>query len=141
LLRSTADPAASAADIAMAAFEEPRADNPPLRRFRDPRYLPQAATLAELRQRIDELDAQIVDLLAARALCVRDATRFKRDAEQVAAPARQAEVFARVRALAAARAENFPPLPDIVEAAYRVLVAGFIAGEERFFAETEPIAP
>ena len=30
-------------------------------------------------------------------------------------------------------------LPDVVEAAYRVLVAGFIAGEERFFSETEPI--
>ena len=34
---------------------------------------------------------------------------------------------------------SFPALPDVVEAAYRVLVAGFIAGEERFFAETEPI--
>ncbi len=52
---------------------------------------------------------------------------------------RQAEVFARVRRLAAAQAAEFPALPDIVEAAYRVLVAGFIAGEERFFAETEPI--
>jgi hypothetical protein len=40
-------------------------------------------------------------LLAERALCVRDATRFKLDAFQVAAPARQAQVFAKVRALAA----------------------------------------
>ena len=125
----------------MTAFEEPRADVAPVRRFRDPRYVPQAATLGELRLRIDALDAQIVDLLAKRALCVRDATRFKRDAQQVAAPARQAEVYAKVRALAAARAADFPPLPDIVEASYRVLVAGFIAGEARFFAETEPISP
>ena len=125
----------------MTAFEEPRADVAPVRRFRDPRYVPQAATLGELRLRIDALDAQIVDLLAKRALCVRDATRFKRDAQQVAAPARQAQVYARVRALAAARAADFPPLPDIVEASYRVLVAGFIAGEARFFAETEPISP
>jgi hypothetical protein len=29
----------------------------------------------------------------------------------------------------------------VVEAAYRVLVAGFVAGEERFFTETEPIPP
>ena len=71
--------------------------------------------------------------------CVRDATRFKRDAFQVAAPERQAAVFARVRALAGAARAEFPGLPDVVEAAYRVLVAGFIAGEERFFAETEPI--
>ena len=48
-------------------------------------------------------------------------------------------MFARARALAAAHAGQFPALPDVVEAAYRVLVAGFIAAEERYFAETEPI--
>ena len=118
---------------------EPRADIGPVRRFRNPRYVPQASTLGELRQKIDALDAQIVDLLGARALCVRDATRFKRDAFQVAAPQRQAEVFARVREHAARHADGFPALPDLVEAAYRVLVAGFIAGEAHFFAETESI--
>ena len=123
----------------MAAFEEPRVDAAPVRRFRDPQYRPQAATLGALRERIDALDAQIVELLATRALCVRDATRFKRDAFQVAAPERQAAVFARVRSLAANQGLEFPSLPDVVEAAYRVLVAGFVAGEERFFAETEPI--
>ena len=123
----------------MSESSEPSVDASPVRRFRDPSYRPQAATLGALRERIDALDAQIVDLLAQRALCVRDATRFKRDAFQVAAPERQSAVFARVRALAAERAAEFPSLPDVVEAAYRVLVAGFIAGEERFFAETEPI--
>jgi len=123
----------------MPESQEPRVDAAPLRRFRDPDYRPQAATLGALRQKIDALDAQIVDLVAERALCVRDATRFKRDAVQIAAPDRQAAVFARVRALAADRAADFPSLPDVVEAAYRVLVAGFIAGEERFFSETEPI--
>ena len=110
-----------------------------MRRFRDPHYRPQAATLGALRTKIDALDTQIVALLAERALCVRDATRFKLDAFQISAPARQAAVFARVRSIAEAHAAGFPPLPDIVEAAYRVLVAGFIAGEERFFSETEPI--
>jgi isochorismate pyruvate lyase len=125
----------------MPAFEEPRADAAPVRRFRDPLYQPRAATLGALRQKIDALDVQIVELLATRALCVRDATRFKRDAFQVAAPERQAEVFARVRQQAATHAADFPALPDVVEAAYRVLVAGFVAGEERFFTETEPIPP
>jgi isochorismate pyruvate lyase len=125
----------------MTAAEEPRAGAPPLRRFRDPHYQPRAATLGALRQEIDALDEQIVDLLAARALCVRDATRFKRDAFQVAAEERQAEVLARVRQRATARAADFPALPDLVEAAYRALLAGFIAGEERFFTETEPIPP
>ncbi|MEP7301749.1 MAG: chorismate mutase [Caldimonas sp.] len=123
----------------MPAYEEPRADAPPLRRFRDPDYRPRAATLGSLRERIDALDGQIVALLAERALCVRDATRFKSDRFQVAAPARQAAVFAHVRELAAGHAGEFSALPDVVEAAYRTLVAGFIAAEERFFAETEPI--
>jgi len=125
----------------MNTSHEPVTDGAPVRRFRDPAHRPEGATLGELRTRIDAIDAQVVALLAERARCVRDATRFKRDAFQVAAPARQAAVFARVRALAAERAAEFPPLPDVVEAAYRVLVAGFVAGEARFFEETEPITP
>jgi isochorismate pyruvate lyase len=123
----------------MPASREPPVDAPPVRRFRDPSIQPQAETLGELRHKIDDLDRQIVELLAARAWCVRDATRFKRNSFEVTSPERQAQVFARVRELASAHAGQFPALPDVVEAAYRVLVAGFIAAEERFFAETEPI--
>lgn len=121
--------------------QEPLVDTPPVRRFRDPGYVEVAPTLAGLRQRIDTLDEQIVNLLAQRALCVRDATRFKRDSFQVAAPTRQAQVFARVRALATAHEAGFPGLSDIVESTYRTLVAGYIAGEETFFHETELITP
>lgn len=120
---------------------EPSAATPPVRRFRQPGYPEVAGTLAELRQRIDALDEEIIRLLAERAACVRDATRFKQDGFQVAAPARQAEVFARVRALAARHEACFPGLPDIVEATYRTLVAGFIAGEHRLFEQTDPIEP
>ncbi|MDI1341422.1 chorismate mutase [Polaromonas sp.] len=119
--------------------QEPATHTPPLRRFKDPDYVEVAPTLAALRQRIDSLDEQIIGLLAQRALCVRDATRFKRDAFQVAAPARQAEVFARVRALAAQHEAAFPGLPDIIESTYRTLVAGYIAGEGNFFHDTELI--
>ena len=125
----------------MAAPAEPRADAPAVRRFRDPNHRPLAATLGELRGRIDALDERIVGLLAERALCVRDAARFKRSSFEVASPGRQAQVYAHVRQLAAAQAAAFPSLPDVVEAAYRVLVAGYIAAEERFLAETEPIEP
>ena len=120
---------------------EPSASTPAVRRFRDPNHRETAPTLAGIRQRIDDIDSQIVALLAERALCVRDATRFKRDAFQVAAPARQAEVFARVRALAQPHEGDFPGLGDIVNATYRTLVAGFIAGEQRFFNDTELIEP
>lgn len=125
----------------MPSSEEPHVDAAPVRRFRDPGYQPRAQTLGALRDAIDALDSQIVALLGARALCVRDAARFKRSSFEVTSPERQARVFARVRELAAAHATEFPSLPDVVEAAYRVLVAGFIAGEEHFFTETEPIEP
>ena len=121
--------------------QEPPVDTPPVRRFKDPAYVEVAPTLSGLRQRIDTLDEQIVALLAERALCVRDATRFKRDSFQVAAPARQAQVFARVRALAAPHEAAFPGLSDIVESTYRTLVAGYIAGEGNFFHTTELITP
>lgn len=121
--------------------QEPSSVDGPVRRFKDPCYVPLAGTLGELRVRIDTLDAQIIDLLAQRAACVRDATRFKRDEYQVAAPRRQAEVFARVRALASERESAFPGLSDIVESTYRTLVAGFIAGEARFFQDTERTEP
>lgn len=125
----------------MSSSQEPAVAGGPVRRFTDPRYVEVASTLGELRERIDSLDEQIVALLAQRAACVRDATRFKRDAFQVAAPARQAQVFERVRALAAPHAQSFPGLPDIVEATYRTLVGGFVAAEARLLQDTETIQP
>jgi isochorismate pyruvate lyase len=92
-----------------------------------------------LRDQIDALDSQIVALMAERALCVRDATRFKKDAFQVAAPARQAQVFQKVRNLASEHAANFPDFENIVESAYRSMVAGFIAAEQELFAQTEEV--
>ena len=125
----------------MTTAQEPDARSAPVRRFTDPAYVPLAPTLGNLRARIDELDAQIVQLVARRAACVRDATRFKRDAYQVAAPARQAQVFERVRALAQAQVTSFPGFPDVVEATYRAMVGGFVAAEAQLFNETETIAP
>lgn len=125
----------------MTSPQEPTTQTPPVRRFKDDAYVEVAPTLAALRERIDTLDGQIVELLAQRALCVRDATRFKRDAFQVSAPARQAQVFARVRALAAPHEADFPGLSDIVESTYRTLVAGYIAGEGHFFHNTELLTP
>ena len=106
---------------AMPAAEEPRVDAAPVRRFRDPNYRPQAATLGALRERIDALDAQIVALLAAaRAVRARRDPLQARRLPGVGARSARPQVFARVRALAAAHAAEFPSLPDVVEAAYRV---------------------
>jgi isochorismate pyruvate lyase len=125
----------------MTSPSEPSTTSPPVRRFKDPAYRAVAASLGELRQRIDALDEQIVSLLAQRAACVRDATRFKLDPHQVQAPERQAQVFARVRGLAAAHEAAFPGFPAIVENGYRTLVAGFVAAEGALFQQTEPLQP
>ncbi len=123
---------------------EPDAQGAPLRRFTDPAYRPLADNLAGVRREIDRIDDAIVALLAERAMYVKDAARFKRDAFQVSAPARQAQVYAHVRELAAKHNPGFnggfEGLPDVVEAAYRALVAGYIACEQTYFGQTEPLA-
>jgi isochorismate pyruvate lyase len=123
----------------MTTSNEPLPTGLAVRRFKDPAYVELAPNLQTLRDQIDDFDHQIVALLAARALRVRDATRFKKDAYQVSAPARQAEVFKKVRNLASAHAENFPGFVDIVESAYRSLVAGVIAAEQSLFSQTEEV--
>jgi isochorismate pyruvate lyase len=126
-------------DTALNNPSEPVIDGAPVRRFKNPNYQNVGSNLAELRQKIDLIDSQIIELLAQRALCVQDATRFKKDAFQVAAPARQAQVFERVRSQAETHLENFPNFPEIVETTYRTLVAGFIASEQLLFQKTEII--
>lgn len=114
---------------------EPDPHSPPLRRFVDPAYRPLCASLAEVRERIDALDVQIVKLLAERGRYVRDAARFKRDAFQVSAPQRQQQVFDQVRRLA----EQEGAYPEVVEACYRAMVAGFIAREQQDHAQMVPV--
>ena len=134
----------STAPSSAPAQREPDAQGAPVRRFRDPAYRPLAGDLAGVRREIDRIDEAIVRLLAERAMYVKDAARFKRDAFQVSAPARQAQVFARVRELAARHEPGFnggfAGLPDVVDSAYRALVAGYIACEQRYFGDTEAIA-
>ena len=123
----------------MTTPQEPTPHTPAVRRFKDLNYHNRAPSLQVLRDQIDALDSQIVALMAERALCVRDATRFKKDAFQVAAPARQAQVFQKVRNLASEHSSNFPGFENIVESAYRSMVAGFIAAEQELFAQTKEV--
>jgi isochorismate pyruvate lyase len=119
---------------------EPAIHTGPVRTFTDPVYRPLCNSLGEIRGEIDRLDDAIVALMAERAMYVKDAARFKRDPYQVSAPARQAEVFAKVRALADRHNRGFENLPDVVESAYRAMVAAFIANEQSYFLNTQPIA-
>jgi isochorismate pyruvate lyase len=79
-------------------------------------------SLEEVRGAIDALDRQLVHLLAERRGLVLQAGRFKKTDQEVRAPARVEQVIAKVRGLAAAEGIE----PDLVEALYRQLIAGFI---------------
>nr|WP_225589295.1 MULTISPECIES: chorismate mutase [unclassified Achromobacter] len=104
-----------------------------MREYTDPAYRPLCANLAEVRANIDRLDDEIVRLIAERAMYVKDAARFKRDAFQVSAPARQAQVFEKARLLAERHNQGFANLDQVVDATYRAMVAAFIANEQTYF--------
>lgn len=114
-------------------MQEPDTEGAPLREYTDPAYQPLCATLADVRANIDRLDDEIVRLIAERAMYVKDAARFKRDAFQVSAPARQAQVFDKARALATRHNRGFANLEQVVDATYRAMVAAFIANEQTYF--------
>ena len=113
--------------------QEPDTRGAPLRAYTDPAYRPLCATLADVRANIDRLDDEIVRLIAERAMYVKDAARFKRDAFQVSAPARQAQVFEKARLLAERHDRGFANLDQVVDATYRAMVAAFIANEQTYF--------
>ncbi|WP_088158560.1 chorismate mutase [Achromobacter xylosoxidans] len=115
------------------SHQEPDTQGAPLRAYTDPAYRPLCATLADVRAHIDRLDDEIVRLIAERAMYVKDAARFKRDAFQVSAPARQAQVFEKARLLAERHNQGFANLDQVVDATYRAMVAAFIANEQTYF--------
>lgn len=115
------------------SHQEPDTQGAPLREYTDPAYRPLCATLADVRAHIDRLDDEIVRLIAERAMYVKDAARFKRDAFQVSAPARQAQVFEKARLLADRHNQGFANLDQVVDATYRAMVAAFIANEQTYF--------
>ena len=84
-------------------------------------------SLAEVREQIDQIDRQIVALLAQRSGYVRQAAHFKRTAADVAAPQRVEQVIERVRALATERGVD----ADLVEHVYRTMITRFIEMEQR----------
>jgi isochorismate pyruvate lyase len=87
------------------------------------------ATMAEVRQGVDGLDAEIVERLAERFRYMAAAARIKPDREAVRDEARKADVLARVRVQAAGAGAPVEPVVGLYEA----LVEASIAYElERF---------
>ncbi|MDI6527788.1 chorismate mutase [Pseudomonas otitidis] len=93
-------------------------------------------SIEQVREEIDALDRRIVQLLAERSGYVRQAARFKTDADAVRAPQRVEQVIAKVRALAA---ENGAPV-EVIEQVYRAMINAFIDAELAEHAALNPSA-
>lgn len=82
-------------------------------------------SLDQVRQNIDRLDRQMVQLLAQRSGFVAQAARFKKTASEVPAPARVAQVLDKVRGLA----QEFGAPPEVAAATWQAMITAFIAME------------
>ena len=91
-------------------------------------------TLADVRSAIDQIDYMLVGLLAERGRYVQEAARFKRDKHEVAAPDRAQQVIDK----AVRHAQEMGAAPEVVEAVYRSMVAGFVNLEMRRHADLNP---
>lgn len=83
------------------------------------------ATMAEVRETVDAIDRQLVDLLARRFRCMDAAARIKPDRALVRDEHRKAEVLARVREQALCAGID----PELVAGLYDQLVEASIAHE------------
>ncbi|MCO1658557.1 DUF3024 domain-containing protein [Pseudonocardia humida] len=91
-------------------------------------------SLADVRARIDAVDADLVRLLADRESPVRAAAASKADADAVRAPDRVQQVITSVRERASAAGLS----PAVAEAVWRAMIAAFIDLELDQRARTEP---
>ena len=79
-------------------------------------------TIEEVRNRIDQLDRELVNIIARRAECVKAAAAFKTDHSAVRAPDRVQQVIDRVRRQAAEAGLS----EVIIEKIYRTMISAFI---------------
>ncbi|SDW02066.1 isochorismate pyruvate lyase [Arthrobacter sp. yr096] len=90
--------------------------------------------IESIRAEIDELDRQIVGLVARRQHWVVEAGKLKADRAAVQAPGRVEKVIAKVRDLA----EESGAAPEVVERTYRAMIAAFIDLELSVHEEHKP---
>jgi len=87
--------------------------------------LSECKSIEEVRENINRIDREIVELISQRSLYVNQAAKFKKTTEEVKAPSRVEEVISKVRGLAVEHDLD----PDIVEKVYRTMIACFIDHE------------
>ena len=82
-------------------------------------------SLEQARDRIDQLDQDLIEMIATRQFYVDQAVRFKRTAEDVQSPERVQQVINKVRE----QAMQLHTDPDLVEKIYREMIQHFIQRE------------
>lgn len=85
--------------------------------------------LEEVRSNIDRIDHKIIKLIAERGGFVKEASKFKKDSQDIKAPQRVEAVIEKVRTLS----NDYGANPDMVEKMYREMIAGFINMEMNEF--------
>ena len=85
------------------------------------------SNIDEIRNEIDAIDRNIINLLGERLLFIKAIVRFKKNKEDVMARKRYVQVLEQRRKWAAERGID----PDIVEKAYRTLMDYFIDEQKK----------
>lgn len=91
----------------------------------------QCKNLEEVRESIDRIDDEIIQLIAERGTYVIQASNFKKDEEGVKDTARVEKVIQKVRA----KAQEYGANQDMVEALYREMISRFVNMEMKEFQE------
>ena len=86
-------------------------------------------SIEEVRNNINNIDEQIVKLIALRGEFVKQAARFKKDCDDVKAPKRVEEVINKVKNIAQLNGAN----EEVVENIYRTMIDSFIKAEMKEF--------
>ena len=85
--------------------------------------------IEEVRTNINNIDEEIVKLIAQRGHFVKQAAKFKKDTADVKAPKRVEEVISKVKNLAKTVGAN----EEVVENVYRTMIDSFINAEMKEF--------
>lgn len=86
-------------------------------------------SIDEVRTNINNIDEQIVKLIAQRGEFVKQAAKFKKDNDDVKAPKRVEEVISKVKNIAKLNGAN----EEVVENVYRTMIDSFIKAEMKEF--------
>lgn len=89
----------------------------------------ECSSIEDVRENINQIDEEIVKLIAKRWYFVKQAAKFKKDTADVKAPKRVEEVISKVKNLAKTNGAN----EEVVENIYRTMIDSFINAEMNEF--------